>query len=279
MYGQSSYIPLNALANDQLYFRLAPLLLRQLKDPGVTFGRFTGQVRANTGQTHGGGAPSRQRCSEGGSGACTIDYPPPQFLASLTRLDAREASAYSHHQLRDAGAPTALATQRPALSKCPLTFPRLGRDPYLFAGAQAIEVAFLLRKLKVQLGLETGSLQVVGTSASLNVKDSRELAQFASDLFGEEFDASTDLISGDRETHPELRTRIRAYIPQREEMDGSWRNRVSNASRGKPHRGGLEHLLRYLRDRRRAPTSNMADDQKSSNSSISDDVRGSRRRP
>lgn len=36
--------PLNALANDQLYFRIAPLLLRDLGDPGITFGRFTGQI-------------------------------------------------------------------------------------------------------------------------------------------------------------------------------------------------------------------------------------------
>ena len=36
--------PLNALANDQLYFRIARLLLRELGDRGITFGRFTGQV-------------------------------------------------------------------------------------------------------------------------------------------------------------------------------------------------------------------------------------------
>ena len=39
--------PLNALANDQLYYRIAPLLLRQLGDPGITFGRYTGQVRSS----------------------------------------------------------------------------------------------------------------------------------------------------------------------------------------------------------------------------------------
>jgi ATP-dependent helicase YprA (DUF1998 family) len=39
--------PLNALANDQLYYRIAPLLLRDLGDPGITFGRFTGQIGSN----------------------------------------------------------------------------------------------------------------------------------------------------------------------------------------------------------------------------------------
>ena len=39
--------PLNALANDQLYFRLAPLLLRDLKGTGITLGRFTSAIAAN----------------------------------------------------------------------------------------------------------------------------------------------------------------------------------------------------------------------------------------
>lgn len=39
--------PLNALATDQIQNRIAPLLLRQLGDPGITFGRYTGQTRSN----------------------------------------------------------------------------------------------------------------------------------------------------------------------------------------------------------------------------------------
>jgi hypothetical protein len=39
--------PLNALANDQLYYRIARLLLRELGDLGITFGRFTGQIRSD----------------------------------------------------------------------------------------------------------------------------------------------------------------------------------------------------------------------------------------
>jgi ATP-dependent helicase YprA (DUF1998 family) len=39
--------PLNALATDQIQNRIAPLVLRQLGDPGITFGRYTGQTRSN----------------------------------------------------------------------------------------------------------------------------------------------------------------------------------------------------------------------------------------
>ena len=39
--------PMNALANDQLYYRIAPLFGSHLKEYGITFGRYTGQVKAN----------------------------------------------------------------------------------------------------------------------------------------------------------------------------------------------------------------------------------------
>jgi ATP-dependent helicase YprA (DUF1998 family) len=39
---------MNALANDQLYYRIAPLFGNYLARHGITFGRYTGQVKANT---------------------------------------------------------------------------------------------------------------------------------------------------------------------------------------------------------------------------------------
>ena len=197
--------PLNALANDQLYFRLAPLLLRQLKDPGITFGRFTGQVRASADRRTEesrlldndalrdamGLAPSVSRLPRSWllSRSEMLETPPHILITNYAMLE---------HMLL-------LPRNAPLFENARLRFLVLD-EIHTYAGAQAIEVAFLLRKLKVQLGLEAGSLQVVGTSASLNVDDSRELARFASDLFGEEFDASTDLISGVRKTHPDLQT-------------------------------------------------------------------------
>jgi len=40
--------PMNALANDQLYYRIAPLFGQQLAEQKISFGRFTSQIRANT---------------------------------------------------------------------------------------------------------------------------------------------------------------------------------------------------------------------------------------
>ena len=196
--------PLNALANDQLYFRLAPLLLRQLDDPGITFGRFTGQVRASAHRRDEesrlldndalrealGLAPTASRLPRSWllSRSEMLETPPHILITNYAMLE---------HMLL-------LPRNAPLFCNARLRFLVLD-EIHTYAGAQAIEVAFLLRKLKVHLNSEPGSLQVVGTSASLNIEDSRELARFASGLFGEEFDASTDLISGRREIHPDLR--------------------------------------------------------------------------
>ncbi|WP_204985783.1 hypothetical protein, partial [Microvirga pakistanensis] len=39
---------------------------------------------------------------------------------------------------------------------------------HTYTGAQAVEVAFLIRKLKTRLGLEPNAIQAIGTSASLD---------------------------------------------------------------------------------------------------------------
>jgi len=39
--------PMNALANDQLFYRLAPLFGRYLKKSGITFGRYTSQTKVS----------------------------------------------------------------------------------------------------------------------------------------------------------------------------------------------------------------------------------------
>ncbi len=40
--------PMNSLANDQLYYRIAPLFGKYLGSAHITFGRFTSQIRAKT---------------------------------------------------------------------------------------------------------------------------------------------------------------------------------------------------------------------------------------
>ncbi len=196
--------PLNALANDQLYFRLAPLLLRQLNDPGITFGRFTGQVRANANRRQ---EESRLLDNDALRDALGLE-PTITRLSKSWLLSRSEMLLTPPHILITNYAMLEhlllLPRNAPLFHNARLRFLVLD-EIHTYTGAQAIEVAFLLRKLKVQLGLESGNLQVIGTSASLNVENRKELAEFASDLFGEKFDSKAGLISGGRQLHPDLK--------------------------------------------------------------------------
>lgn len=194
--------PMNALANDQLYYRVAPLFSRYLKDYGITFGRYTGQVK------------------------------------STAKRDEEEARIWNNPKLMEAlGNPTSLPknwllTRDEMLADPPKVLITnyamlehmllLPRNAGLFAtnslrfivldeihtyhGAQATEVAFLLRKLKTRLGVEKG-LRVFGTSASLSDSETAdvELKKFATDLLGEPVNR---VIRGKRIPHGALATPI-----------------------------------------------------------------------
>lgn len=192
--------PMNALANDQLYYRIAPLFGRHLKDRGITFGRYTGQVKANT------------KRSEEESRLFTNqklmrdlgDHIPSNWL--LTREE----------MLNDP--PKVLITNYAMLEHL-LLLPRNARlfsanalrcivldEIHTYSGAQATEVAFLLRKLKNRLGIEA-PLQVFGTSASLaeGTDADEKLKTFAGDLFAEEVHG---VVRGKRIVHDRLRQTV-----------------------------------------------------------------------
>lgn len=74
---------------------------------------------------------------------------------------------------------------------------------HTYDGAQGTDVANLLRRLKLKLGLKAGQLVPVGTSATIgNGEDSKKLlCEYASDVFGEQFDE--DSIIGESRLTPE----------------------------------------------------------------------------
>jgi hypothetical protein len=191
--------PMNALANDQLYYRIAPLLLRHLGDPGITFGRYTGQVKSNSKRPEEERAllENRQLMSALGMHGAhglpeswrltrqeMLDRPPHILVTNYAMLE---------HLLL-------LPRNRPLFDGARLRFIVLD-EIHTYAGAQAIEVAFLLRKLKHRLALQPGQVQCVGTSASLDEERKSALVEFAGALFGEFFG---DLVTGTRRLHPAL---------------------------------------------------------------------------
>ena len=174
--------PMNALANDQLYYRVAPLFARYLKDYGITFGRYTGQVKSTA-----------KRDEE----EARI-WNNPKLMEALGNPSSIPKNWLLTRDEMLADPPKVLITNYAMLEHMLL----LPRNAGLFAtnslrfivldeihtyhGAQATEVAFLLRKLKTRLGVESG-LRVFGTSASLSDSETAddELKKFATDLLGE----------------------------------------------------------------------------------------------
>ena len=208
--------PLNALANDQLG-RIAQLLFRDLGDPGVTIGRYTGQVKSRATRDQ---EITRIRSSSSFVEAFGEDAEVSRNWL-LSRAEMRAAPphvlitnyAMLEHILL-------LPTNRQLLAGADLRHIVLD-EIHTYAGAQAIEVAFLLRRgLKEHLGLPDGNVRCVGTSASLDPGRKAELADFASRLFGEPFDGEKSIITSKRMPHPKLESFTPAQRPHPASLGG-----------------------------------------------------------
>jgi ATP-dependent helicase YprA (DUF1998 family) len=192
--------PLNALANDQLYKRLVPLFIGRYAGSGIRIGRFTGLTRRNQSRAQAEDEvmardPFFRAAPPDGLGWNRI---PDQWLLTRDEMLATP--------------PHILITNYAMLEHL-LLFPRnapLFRDARLrfivldevhtYAGAQATEVALLLRKLRQRLNLKPEDARCIGTSASLDPGNEAEnkILQFASDLFGAPFQR---VIRGERRQH------------------------------------------------------------------------------
>lgn len=196
--------PMNALANDQLYYRIAPLFGNYLAEHGITFGRYTGQVKAKV-----------KRDEE------VARLLTNQKLMSLLGDSDQIPSNWMLTREEMLNDPPKVLITNYAMLEHLLLLPRNERlfsanalrfivldEIHTYHGAQATEVAFLLRKLKNRLGVST-SLQVFGTSASLSdgqndaerLEANEKLKAFASNLFGE---TVHEVVRGKRIVHERL---------------------------------------------------------------------------
>ena len=180
--------PLNALANDQLYRRIVPMFVNDFASKGMTVGRYTGLTE------HGGRENVEAEILNEPFFRDELGWQkvPKQWL--LTREEILQRP------------PHILVTNYSMLEHL-LLFPKNAGlfkssklrfvvldEVHTYSGAQATEVAFLLRKLRRRLKLGDGDVQCIGTSASFGGgKDEdvtavdRGILTFASRLFGSPF--------------------------------------------------------------------------------------------
>jgi len=190
--------PLNALANDQLYKRVVPLFVGRFGGAGIRVGRFTGLTRDDTRREN---AALDVLTSDASLRALFGETIPEAW--QLTR---QEMLAHPPHVLITNYAmlehlllfPKNAALFRPSA----LRFLVLD-EVHTYAGAQASEVALLLRKLRRRLRLMPDDVRCIGTSATLARGEEAEasILRFASDLFGCPF---SRVIRGERQEHASL---------------------------------------------------------------------------
>ena len=191
--------PMNALANDQLYFRLAPLFGKSLRDADITFGRYTGDTNAHS-------AKERRDQEE-----ALLDNP--KINATFDEIPG---NWYLTREEMLTKPPNILITNYAMLEHI-LLLPKNRRiltdaaletiifdEVHSYTGTQATEVAFLIRKLKNHLASEE-KVQIFATSASLPTEGDakQELIEFVSSLSGEMKD-NFEVIKGSREPNKAL---------------------------------------------------------------------------
>ena len=196
--------PLNALATDQMQ-RIARLLFRDLGDPGITLGRYTGQVSSASTRDDVEKDISEMPIFRENFGEDAL-VPRNWLLSRQEMLDRPPDILITNYSMLEHI--LLLPRNRPLIKKARIGWLILD-ELHTYTGAQAIEVAFLIRKLKSSLDISKGSLRCVGTSASLDPSRKKELKKFASDLFGEEFPAPRDcIITAERKLHPALLEKV-----------------------------------------------------------------------
>lgn len=189
--------PLNALANDQLYKRIVPFFVGDFAKMGIKVGRYTGLTQK------GGRTEEAEK----------ILSAEPYFREKLGWESIPENWLLTRDEMLKS--PPHILITNYAMLEHLLLFPKNAPlffnsklkfivldEVHTYTGAQASEVAFLIRKLKQRLNVT--KVQCVGTSASFGDESKdKDVLSFASDLFGEPFSV---VIRGKREPHVLLRT-------------------------------------------------------------------------
>lgn len=183
--------PMNALANDQLK-RLRLLL----KGTDITFGRYTGDTEKTPNK-------ARRKWQEENPGKELMpneiisreeirENPPNILLTNYSMLE--------YLLLRPEDAPLFGSAFGSRWRHIAID------EAHIYSGALGTEIAFLIRRLKARIAIETGkspTLHCYATSATIgSEEDMPKVAKFAQDLFGEPFSSnphSLDVITSDKD--------------------------------------------------------------------------------
>jgi len=162
--------PLNALVNDQLD-RLRILL----KDTEITFGRFTGELPVDANRD---------------ANTLPNEIISRNEIRKLKRVPQILITNYAMLEF------LLLRPEDSIIFQGGLWKYLVLDEAHTYSGAQGIEVAMLVRRLKERLSKKPGDMICIATSATLINDDADKAVVFAENLFGEDFDVD-DIIFGE----------------------------------------------------------------------------------
>jgi superfamily II DNA or RNA helicase len=162
--------PLNALVNDQLD-RLRVLL----KDTDITFGRFTGET------------PDKEDRTENTLPNEIISRDEMRIEKKIPQILITNYAMLEYLLIRP---------EDSTLFQSGLWKYLVLDEAHTYSGAQGIEVAMLVRRLKERLSKKNGEMICVATSATLINDDAKKAVNFSQELFGEELEID-DIIFGE----------------------------------------------------------------------------------
>lgn len=232
--------PLNALANDQLYARLVPAIADELREYGITVGRYTGQTSSRDGRDaierellDTPNSPMRERFGNKIPENWLLSRD--EMLATPPHVLVTNYAMLEHLLL--------LPRNAQLFANADLKFMVLD-EVHIYSGAQATEVGLLLRKLKNRFA-PGADVRSIGTSASLGEgkEEKKKVIDFASRLFGAPF---SKVVTSSRLDHH----RLRNTTPLRAKGATGWvaAHEALSAVRGLEENEQLERWLEKVAD-------------------------------
>lgn len=175
--------PMNALANDQL--RRSRKLLA--KTDAITFARFTGDTPWDEESSHKENQTPRPK-----------ESPKSELYYRKEIISGRPNLLLTNYTMLELLL-TRKEERKALFENAPLQYLVID-EVHTFQGIRGTEVACLIRRLKEHVGVRTGRLTCIGTSATLQSEGPpSDLITFGSDLFGEPFDVDSVVAEKERD--------------------------------------------------------------------------------
>lgn len=211
--------PLNALVNDQLY-----RLRTMLKDTDITFGRFTGDLPLTANRT---------------SDTCPNEIISRKEIREEGRIPQILITNYAMLEY------LLLRPEDSMLFQSGLWKYLVLDEAHTYSGAQGIEVAMLVRRLKQRLSKKPGDMLCIATSATLVKDDAKAAVNFAEKLFSENFNSDGIIFGVNATIEANLHSSTNPPLPAEAYLHPTFNNLIEELRTDHPN---IENIALWMNE-------------------------------